>query len=238
MIVALRQEIFMSNMTQRPMEPVLDRCNIDESFQPTSDAGWTYRIIAHTAKVTNFAYGDARERNLENWDALWRYLHDWDREKPESFKPAFYSTAPPSTRDCESLGVSPQKSEDRRSVFPKILYVYDCPAGAEQYAQLSKILLLAHNPRSQHVGLGKTLSQKNREDEICNRLRIIVGIAKTNSEYLVTQMNAGMVVSLCGELFSDPTETRELLDLISRAQKHLQWPDLNVKSKLQEFWNL
>jgi hypothetical protein len=54
--VVLRQEIFVANMTKRGIERIEDRCNFDLSLKPASDTVWTYRIMAHAAKVASFVY--------------------------------------------------------------------------------------------------------------------------------------------------------------------------------------
>ncbi|KAF7593129.1 hypothetical protein BBP40_012008 [Aspergillus hancockii] len=73
LIVVLRQEIFVANLTQRPVGSFTDRCNIDTSLGPASEAMWTYRIIAHAAKITDFAYGDVMFRTKDRWNDLLQY---------------------------------------------------------------------------------------------------------------------------------------------------------------------
>lgn len=242
MIVALRQEIFVGNMTKRAVEPISAYCNIDRSMNPATDAMWTYRIIAHAARVTNFAYGSGPKDILE-WDQLWQYVHDWEHHKPSSFLPIHYSYK----RDLwtfttvgyqDSNTGSRMEEENQGDAFPVIYYTYDCPIGGQQYLQLCRILLLAYNPRMPTLGIGRAQYLEQQEEEIRGAARIICGISQSNPEYMPARLTAGLAIALCGELFTDPTETTALLRLVSEAELHLGWPGLKVSHQLRTFWNL
>jgi hypothetical protein len=69
-LVALRQEIIISNLAQRPVGSIAEHCNIDTSFGPTSDLMWTCRAIALSSKFTDLAYGDSEFRTKEKWESL------------------------------------------------------------------------------------------------------------------------------------------------------------------------
>ncbi|RAL13055.1 uncharacterized protein BO97DRAFT_442546 [Aspergillus homomorphus CBS 101889] len=140
MIVALRQEIFIGNMVKRAVEPSLAFCSVNWSLGPAADATWTYRMIAHAARVTNFAYG----------------------------------------------------------------------MGRAQYVQ-------------------------KQEEEIRNAVRVICGIAMSNPESMPARLTAGLAVALGGELFDDPSETPELMRLVTEAELHLGWLCLKVSHRLRGF---
>jgi len=238
MIVALRQEIIVANMTKRVVEPIADHCNVDMSLEPASDAMWTYRIIAHTARVTNFAYGN-NAKNVLQWDRLWKYTIDWDRQKPDSFRPMYCMNGEnTSSLVNESSQSDTSHFHNERSTFPRIYYTYDCPIAGQQYLQLCRVLLLAHDPRTPVLGLGRADFQRNREEDIRDAVRLICGITISNPEYSPAKGTAGLAIGLCGELFSDLRETVELLRIVSEAELHLGWPCLKVSHRLRVFWNL
>lgn len=239
MIVALRQEIFVGNMTKRAVEPIAAYCNIDRSMDPATDAMWTYRIIAHAARVTNFAYGNGPKNVLE-WDQLWQYIYDWEHHKPDSFLPVYYSY----NRDLWTFtagnqdGNTSSSMEAQGSVLPVVYYTYDCPIGGQQYLQLCRILLLAHDPRMPTLGMGRAHYLERQEEEMRGAVRIICGISQSNPEHMPARLTAGLAIALCGELFNDPAETKLLLRLVSEAELHLGWPCLKVSYRLRTFWNL
>jgi len=154
MIVALRQEIVVANMTKRAVAPIADHYKVDMSLEPASDAIWTYRIIAHTARVTNFAYGNDAKDVLQ-FDRLWKYTIDWNKQKLDSFRPMYCAKREnPSSRYNELPQSDPSRFHNGHSSFPKIYYTYDCPIAGQQYLQLCRIPLLAHDPRTPVLGLG------------------------------------------------------------------------------------
>lgn len=233
MIVALRQEIFLANMTRRPVEPVAAHCGIDMSLKPVSDTMWAYRMMAHTARITSFIYGDG-SKDISEWHQLWQYIKDWNNRKPESFKPIYHgrSTLPAN----HPVSSSPDSATE--SQLPRIYFTYDCPLAGLQYMQLSKILLLAHDPHRPFLGPGRDTYHRSQEEEIREAVRIICGAALANPEYEPARLTAGMAVAMCGELFSDPRETPELYRIVSEAETHMMWPSLMIAKRLKVFWEL
>ena len=216
MIVALRQEIFVANLTQRPMELIIEHCNINHELEPASDPMWTYRIIAHTAKITNFVY-TSTTRPAEQFDQLTRYLVDWRRAKPHSFNPIYQTHSSPES-------------------FPTLWYACDYHVAAEQYSCLCEILLRACEPTPPFLGVGRAESQRRRDEESRIAVRRICGIALTNREYFPALLTAGMSIAMCGELFVDIRDTEVLLSVLEEAESHLGWPSLKVKERLRSFW--
>ncbi|KAB8227175.1 uncharacterized protein BDW43DRAFT_324161 [Aspergillus alliaceus] len=221
LIVVLQQEIFVANLTQRPVGSFTDHCNIDTSLGPTSEAMWTYRIIAHSADITDFAYGDVVHRTKDRWHDLMQYVQDWERSRPSSFMPIY------------------SESENRpSSYFPKIWYCNDCHVAARLYLELCRILLLAADPGASALRIGRIRRMQDNDDRIQECVRVICGVALTNPEFHATRSTAGLAIGLCGELFHDPSETKVLLDLLSAAEFHLGWPCLKLKEDLRAFWRL
>ncbi|KAB8264448.1 hypothetical protein BDV32DRAFT_135344 [Aspergillus pseudonomiae] len=221
LIVVLRQEIFVANLTQRPVGSFTDHCNIDTSLGPTSESMWTYRIIAHAAKITDFVYGDVMFRTKDRWNDLMQYVQGWEDSRPNSFMPIYSETKNPPS-----------------SCFPKIWYCNDCHVAARLYLELCRILLLASDPDATALRIGRLRRMQDNDDKIRECVRVICGVALTNPEFHTTRSIAGLAIGLCGELFHDPRETKVLLDLLSAAELHLGWPCLKLKEDLRRFWRL
>ncbi|KAJ5688807.1 hypothetical protein N7462_003199 [Penicillium macrosclerotiorum] len=88
-LVVLRSEIFVANLTQRPVGNLADHCNIDTSLEPTSERIWALRAIANAAKATDFAYGKSTESSHYHWETLMQYIDGWERLCPKSFLPIY-----------------------------------------------------------------------------------------------------------------------------------------------------
>lgn len=233
MIVALRQEIFVSNMTKRPVESVGDFCTITDTLTPATDSVWAYRSMAHAARVTSFVYG-TETTNKAEWDRLWQYTQAWEQARPDSFKPIYYAPGfNPAAHD--SSNHSPRGPG---SLLPKIVFTYDCPLAGFQYSQLSRILLLAFNPRRQMLGVGSREVLLRQDEEIRQAVRSVCGAAVSNPEYMPAKITAGLCIAMCGEMFSNPDETRELLRISLECEMHMMWPMFKVSQSLREFWHL
>ncbi|KAI0437713.1 hypothetical protein F4803DRAFT_131724 [Xylaria telfairii] len=233
MAVALRQEIYIANRVKRPIELDGRNCGIDESLTPAPDFMWTFRIMSHAARVTNYAYDiDSRSQTL--WNQLWVYLEEWDRERPSSFNPLNQVNTESSLDTLSSENNN--LSADGTRIFPIIYYLSDCPVAGNQYLQLCKILLLAHDPRTPCLGLGRTRLIQVQEEKIRQAVRVVSGISLSNPEYMVARILAGLVIGMACELFKDASETTRLLEIVSKAEMHLGWPGLKVSPQLQELW--
>lgn len=234
MAVAMRQELYIANIIQRPMKIAGHHCGVDESLDPAPDFMWALRITSHTVRVTNYVY-DSAPRSTEQWDQLWQYLEDWDRSKPPSFNPL-------NEVGTSSASEDPPSNSGRRRIhvadgtFPEIYYMSDPPIAARQYLEICKILLLAHDPRVSNLGLGRTASMVAREETIRDSVRLIVGIALSNPEYTAARILAGLSVGMAGELFTESREIAQLLSIASQAEMHIGWPGLKVSQRLKEFW--
>ncbi|KAI1856705.1 uncharacterized protein JN550_013699 [Neoarthrinium moseri] len=242
-IVALRQEIFVANMTMRPIvEGIMDYCNNDcnvaTGSKPNSEAIWTHRIIVHAARVTNYTY-TKKPKDVAEWDRLHQYLHEWNTSKPASFEPINHVFDKNFRLRVDEDQWGAGVTESSGHALPLIYYSHDCPVAAQQYLQLCRILLLSHDPRAPpRLGLGRACLIQAQENEIRNSVRIICGIAQSNPEYMPARLTVGMVIAMCGELFSDSTETTQLLRMVTEAEMHLGWPCLKVRDRLKSFWDL
>ncbi|KAI1751950.1 hypothetical protein F4782DRAFT_502717 [Xylaria castorea] len=233
MAVALRQEIYIANRVKRPIELEGRNCGIDDSLTPAPDFIWTFRIMSHAARVTNYAYGiDSRSQTL--WDQLWEYLEDWNQARPSSFNPLNYINLDSCSDTLSSENCN--QAADGTRTFPEIHYLSDCPVAGIQYLELCKILLLAHDPRTPSLGLGRTRLIQIQEEKIRQAVRIVCGVSLSNPEYMVARILAGLVIGMAGELFEDASETVQLLEIVSKAEMHIGWPGIKVSPKLQELW--
>ncbi|KNG83297.1 hypothetical protein ANOM_008730 [Aspergillus nomiae NRRL 13137] len=222
-LVVLRSEIYVANLTQRPIGNLADHCNIDTSLEPTSERMWALRAIAHVAKVTNLAYGEGAVNPTQNhhWECLMQYIEDWERLCPESFRP-IYS----------------QKQISPDNPFPQLYYANDYHVAARQHIELARVLLLASCPQSCLSRIQQRRRGRSNNDRIRDSARIICGVAMSNPEFTQALVGAGLVIAICGELFDDPAETTLLFQILSEAESHLGWPCLKAKEYLRGLWRV
>ncbi|KAF9875548.1 hypothetical protein CkaCkLH20_06929 [Colletotrichum karsti] len=220
MTIVLRQEILVANMVKRPVELLGRDCDIDDGLGSATDVMWAHRMTAHAARVTNYAYG-SEPRTLDAWDLLWRYLEDWDSAKPIAFEP-----------------LNETSTESHVGSFPALYYLSDCAVSGRQYLEICKIILLAHDPRTPSLGLGRLSYLRAQEEKIRNAVRTICGIWLSNQEYVPARVLAGLAIGMTGELFTEVNETSRLLEILLEAERHVGWPCLKVSPGLRRFWGL
>lgn len=106
--VALRQEIYLALVNQRPVHPGfhLPAYSFDHVFSPADDCIWANRIVMHCADVLRFCFGDDQANIEARYEALVEYTTQWSRNSPESFSPIFYREA----------------DKGKMQVFPEIWY--------------------------------------------------------------------------------------------------------------------
>ncbi|UQC75683.1 uncharacterized protein CLUP02_02339 [Colletotrichum lupini] len=232
LLVAIRQEIFISFVARTPPPRLAERCGITRTLEPTSDFDWAWRIITFTEDVLMFAYGpDAR--SIGSWENLRAYLHQWMEKRPASFNPLW------------------QTGSDRET-FPEIVFANDFHSdmsmgsdhlpflvylvAGQQHAIICQIMLLTHDPRMPVLGLDKAMASNAVEEEIRRLIRQICGIAHSAGEWQLATIAAGMTVAMCGHLFHEPAEQEKLLDILAKSEAHMGWSLLRQEEKLKAFW--
>ncbi|GME26688.1 arca-like protein [Neofusicoccum parvum] len=104
LLVALRQEIFISFFTRTAVQPLADYLPISRSSSSSaspddSDYAWAVRAIALAADALTFCHGQAG-KSVEGWQALRARLDAWQRGKPPSFAPVRHEPRRPFPRIC------------------------------------------------------------------------------------------------------------------------------------------
>ncbi|KXH36605.1 hypothetical protein CNYM01_01501 [Colletotrichum nymphaeae SA-01] len=216
LLVAIRQEIFISFVARTPPPRLAERCGITRTLEPTSDFDWAWRIITFTEDVLIFAYGP-NARSIGSWENLRAYLHQWMEKRPASFNPLW------------------QTGSDREA-FPEIIFANDFHIAGQQHAIICQIMLLTHDPRMPVLGLDKAMASKAVEEEIRRLIRQICGIAHSAGEWQPATIAAGMTVAMCGHLFHEPAEQEKLLDILAKSEAHMGWSLLRQEEKLKAFW--
>jgi hypothetical protein len=88
----------------------------------------------------------------------------WFNSKPASFTPVY------------------EQSSGEQNIFPEIYYVADDVVVGTQHYYLTKILLIAHNPKIPRLGPLRTAALKAADEEIMDYVRILCGISLSNPD--------------------------------------------------------
>lgn len=132
---ALRQELFLSIVSQASPAVDLDERACESALQDDGNDAWCNRILAYLFWTVQYCFGESR--NSSRYDELLTSASHWMETKPASFTPVYAR---------EALG---------EAMFPEIWCLNNCTAAGLQYYHLARILLVAHNPRVPQLGLAK-----------------------------------------------------------------------------------
>ena len=161
--VGLRQEIYVAFCNQRSIIPALEHCNIDRSCTAASDDVWACRMVVLSADIIRYCFGE-HDHPQTTYARLGENTAQWYESKPASFTAVY-----------ESL------SGDV-NVFPVLQYIGDDVVIGMQHYYMSKILLVAHNPKIPRLGPLRTAALKAADDEIVQYVRILCGICLSNPD--------------------------------------------------------
>ncbi|GKT41279.1 uncharacterized protein ColSpa_01460 [Colletotrichum spaethianum] len=161
--LALRQEIYMAFVHSRQVHPnffpsirkILDLGDNDENGV---DCSYANRVIAICAMCLSYCYGQENHHE-RSYAQLKEDLDVWWKEKPWYF---------------EAMWTNPKPG-----FLPEEHYITDAAVTGLQNYHLSRMLLIAHNPKIPRLGS----AFRAIEDELKQTVRIIVGLAEVNHCY-------------------------------------------------------
>ncbi|GAP92509.2 putative arca-like protein [Rosellinia necatrix] len=217
---AIRQEIYLAILHERPTTLHLDKCNIDLSLEDAEDEVWMGRITLHLVDVLGFCFGskESDSYTVQKYDSLIGYLVAWAASKPEPFEPLFTRLA--------------QGDE----VFPEIVFLSDCAMAAWHCYHLTRMLLIAHNPRFPRMGSSYMATLQSINHEIKRDVLILCGIAETPGNSYRACPAAIMGIVLAGDRFTDRQEQQALFGFLVKVEKNHAWPTRSIQQEMKEAW--
>lgn len=238
-LVALRQELFIALVSQRPVLPAFSSLRFNRSLDvdgaPADDCAWANRIMPFAVDVLDFCYGENTTNNAQSvlrFDELAAYAERWFSAKPPTFNP-IYIEEPSTTRQDDSQGATPKNGG---SLYPSIWLLNDAAATGLQNYYLIRILLSAFNPHMPRTGPTRTLFLRTENAEMRQHTRMLVGIARGNPMCVPLSVWAAVGIALAGDRFEDRKEQDELIRFLSDTQASSMWDTKSSRVHLAEAW--
>ncbi|KAI0439879.1 hypothetical protein F4803DRAFT_23059 [Xylaria telfairii] len=216
----IRQEIYLAILDERSTSLGLEKCNIDLSLEDAEDEVWMGRITLHLVDVLEFCFGsrEIHVSTVEKYEKLVGYLADWANFKPVSFVPLF------------------TKIPEGEEIFPEIIFLGDCAMAAWHCYHLTRILLIAHNPKVPRIGSNYVAASQSIDAEIKSDVQILCGIAKTPGNAYRACPPAIMGIVLAGDRFTDRREQQALFDFLVEVEKSHAWPTWSIQHEMKVSW--
>ncbi|KAK6193970.1 hypothetical protein LQW54_011899 [Pestalotiopsis sp. IQ-011] len=238
-LVALRQELFIALVSQRPVLPAFSSLRFNRSLDvdgaPTADCAWANRIMPFAVDVLDFCYGENTTNNAQSvlrFDELAAYAERWFNAKPPTFDPVFIEE-PSTARQDDGQADAPKND---RSIYPSIWLLNDAAATGLQNYYLIRILLSAFNPHMPRTGPTRTLFLKKENEEMRQHTRTLVGIARGNPMCVPLSVWAAVGIALAGDRFEDRAEQDELIRFLRDTQASSMWDTKSSRVHLAEAW--
>lgn len=242
--VFVRQDIYMSLLSQRPLKVDLagweDRLSFDLGFEATTDCTWANRMTWIVAEIVSFCFGD--RLSYVNWEAARAKTERWNLSRPKSFDPILYI----------------DRDEDAKRYFPEIRLGHPWHGRREestnflkhdhadsfptkvtgvQYYYIAKLFLAVYNPIVPRIGLGYRRHRRDVSDDVLRNAEAVCGIAFKTS-LVAARLTACTAIVACGPWFHGcPREEQEqLLQLLKRTEVESALPTESLIQGLMEEW--
>ncbi|CAI0646505.1 unnamed protein product [Colletotrichum noveboracense] len=215
--LALRQEIYMAFVHTRPVHPnffpsirrILERKDADDT---TADCYYANKVIGICAACLSHCYGQENHHG-KSYVELKQELEDWWREKPWYFQPMW-------------------ANQDAGLFLPEEQYITDAAVTGLQHYHLSRMLLIAHNPKVPRLGTAFRVM----EEELKQTVRVICGLAVANERTAPAHVNGCIAIAMAGDRFTDRKEQEELYRILLKTDRRLGWPTHAARAQLREAW--
>ena len=263
--IALRQELVISFIRQRPMEWDLSLIPIDYSLcAPIDDDNWANRIVVHCAHVITYSFDPEGDRSMARWRELKDQAERWRKNLPASFEPCWYAPAGSTTEDPLPLDTAKLSREDPprfhhrqdtnirradvdgfqsrphelglKSALPQIWHLAPVHVIAHQHHLLGLILLAAHDPSIPRLGPHQQLRLDSVDSEIRLYLLELAGLAVSNSTTPTNMKTASMGIQMAGERLTNRAEQAAVYDILARTENEYRWPTTRARKELRSAW--
>ncbi|KAI0884272.1 uncharacterized protein GGS22DRAFT_189401 [Annulohypoxylon maeteangense] len=230
--VSLRQHIYVSLTTQRPLDLSLENYRCSSIFRESHEEAWANRIIfcfAHILK--NVFENDTLGRlSQEKWTELDAEVDEWDNTKPWTF-------APLAEDQFVDKNIEPGRAQ-WHGEWPELLVTHPAQAVGLQYFHLCKIMLTFYNPRATRVGLTSHRSRIVIDGEIRKHMRMIFGYAKSNNHVKNAQFQVSHILAACGAYLTDAEEQDAAVEYLISMKRTTGWKTDHVIKDLREQWKI
>ncbi|GMG30872.1 unnamed protein product [Aspergillus oryzae var. brunneus] len=88
--LCLREDIYISLISQRPLRTELHRFSNSDVFHREDDFAWASRMVFLLAKVLKYAFNYDRTVNPSRLEDIGKEIENWNARKPSTFQPIQY----------------------------------------------------------------------------------------------------------------------------------------------------
>ena len=219
--LSLRQDIYVSLVTQRPLRTQLPNFEQSASLKKNNDMCWANRIVLLLANTLSIAFIDFDTDNDESMRRLGDRVECWNRDKPATFEPIKYVP-----RDKKS----PQR-------FPIIWMLNPFHVLGIQYYHITKIVLAISTSRpeaGQRYAFGWG---RKTESRVRAHLLTVLGVAKSNPKAENTLFTARHCLSVWGGVLTHRLDREAAINFLEEVEERTGWTASELIANLKDQWD-
>ncbi|KAK5678755.1 hypothetical protein LTS10_009199 [Elasticomyces elasticus] len=218
-MAALRQDMYMSLTTQRPM--MLTRRGMlpktaEGMIRQWSDDEWANAAVGHCSDVLEYVFS-AEQRSIDQYQILQAANEEWRLSKPASCAPYYVDHSP-------------------RSALPNLSFVADWHTMGSMYNLLASLLLEAHDPTLPRLGPSRRMAVASADEEIRKSTLTMAGIARSNPDTQSALLVASMAIAMFGDRLTVEAEQQAVDHVLEQTQAKCGWPTGAARQMLQAAW--
>lgn len=213
--LCLREDIYISLLTETPVRSSLDIFSNASWLQGESDAAWTNRMVLLLARLLCSVHDTNTDVAAE--DHLKDCISDWYHSKPVSFQPIHYL---------------PRSPADGRSL-PEIWMLASFHAVGLQYYYIAQLVQLVSARKS---SLKSSQEHQTIERKVHHYLLHVVGIAASTVRAENTWFTAHHCLAVWGGFLREKGDQRACLDFLWKMERETGWRVGRLVRRLRSHW--
>ncbi|KAK6837143.1 hypothetical protein RU639_001045 [Aspergillus parasiticus] len=218
--LCLREDIYISLISQRPLRTDLHRFSNSDVFHRDDDFAWASRMVFLLAKVLKYAFNYNRTVNPSMLEDIGKEIENWNTKKPSTFQPIQYV---------------PRSNEVHRR-FPGVWMLLPVHVVGVQYYHIAQIILAFSNCPSPSLAYESFKQARNVEKIVRGHLLTVLGLAKSNPRAENTLFTARHSLVSWGWILRHRQDQEAAENLLRDVETRTGWDVSQSIQSLREQW--
>ncbi|OOO04606.1 hypothetical protein OAory_01109430 [Aspergillus oryzae] len=218
--LCLREDIYISLISQRPLRTELHRFSNSDVFHREDDFAWASRMVFLLAKVLKYAFNYDRTVNPSRLEDIGKEIENWNARKPSTFQPIQYV---------------PRSNEVHRK-FPGVWMLLPVHVVGVQYYHIAQIILAFSNRPSPSLAYESFKQARNIEKIVRGHLLTVLGLAKSNPRAENTLFTARHSLVSWGWILRHRQDQEAAENLLRDVETRTGWDVSQSIQSLREQW--
>ncbi|KAH8689047.1 hypothetical protein BGW36DRAFT_308944 [Talaromyces proteolyticus] len=220
--LCLRQDIYISLVSQQPLRTNLEKFSHSRVFEDDDDFAWANRIVYLLAKALSCAFrGGPSVTTIKILCQLDNEVEDWRMSRPNTFDP---------------IRFVPRSREKERRI-PEIWMLSPVHVVGLQYYHIAKILLAVSTQPTLSNAYESLRRGRSIERCVCHHLLVVLGLAQSNAKAENALFTARHCLSAWGGVLRHRLDQAAAEDLLITVERITGWSTARLIQSLRGQWD-